>query len=214
MFIKSRRTLIPGYYERQANASRLEWARQHQSDGISIQLPHCPEPCLGDLQAPTEGLHGPGDAVKATVPAFRLAGPGDGADGPRQHTPHGPLSTQARPSWEPLRALRPCRRHSRGKQCQELPVVLIAHQRSLWSGHVLRASAIGLAACALDRVSACPRGYNGRSRPEGAIWRLDLRSQATAQMERQLLSALRHKHGGSDIIMMAKTITPFAGARY
>ena len=64
------------------------------------------------------------------------------------------------------------------------------------------------------RVPARPCGYNGRSRPEGAIWRRDLRSQATAQMARWLLSALRHKHGGSDIIMVATTITPFAGAQY
>ena len=41
-----------------------------------------------------------------------------------------------------------------------------------------------------------------------------MRSQATAQTARQLLSALRHKHGGSDIIIVAMTITPFAGAQY
>ena len=88
----------------------------------------------------------------------------------------------------------------------------------LWAvpaeSRVLRSSAIGLAARALDRVPARPHGHNRWSRPEGAISRRDLRSQATAQTARGLLSALRHKHGGSDIIMVATTITLFVGAQY
>ena len=39
-------------------------------------------------------LHGQGDAYTATVPASGLAGPEDGAPGPGQHTPHGPIHTR------------------------------------------------------------------------------------------------------------------------
>ena len=124
---------------------------------------------LGGLQALPEGLHGPGHAVAATVlllgwPDQEMVLMGRG------NTRHMAPSQHRRDPIESLfHALLPCRQCSRGGQCQELPVVCSARQMSQRSSRVLRASVIGLAACALDKVPARPRGYNGQPRPEGAI---------------------------------------------
>ena len=78
-------------------------------------------------------MHGAGDNDANAVPASGLAGLGDGAAGPGQHMPHGPIPTQAGSGREPLPALQPRRCYSHGRQCLELPVACCASGGSLWS---------------------------------------------------------------------------------
>ena len=135
------------------------------------------------------------------------------------NTQHGPIPTQVGSSTEPLHTLWPCCRCSRGRQHQELPVARCAHGGSHLSSRVLRTLVAGLAACLLDRVQACPRGYNGRSWPEGPIWRWDTLGQAAVQADRQLPSGSEKE---ADIIIiiiiiiiiMVASITPYNGAWY
>ena len=163
-FMKSRRTLSPGYYEHiKQMLHDLDWHGGGSRMGFQFSYNAVRDRVLVDFRP---GLKNCTGQVALSQPLSLLLGWPGQPHGPRQRTPHGPLSTQTRPGGEPFRALRPCRRHSHGRQCQELPVSRSAYRRSPWSGRVLQASAIGLAARAACAEGRCAHGQRRAQRKD------------------------------------------------
>ena len=150
-------------------------------------------------------------SLTGTVPAARLAKPGDGFPGLGQHVPHSPIHAQERPSGQSVCALWPSGRCSCSGQCQELPIACSAHGGALLSGYVLQALVAGLAAHVLDWTQGCALASDEQSWPESAMWRGCVLGKTTDEAESEYIQIWkrerkRERHGN--------VITLYASAWY